>query len=84
MVMTLFGGFGQAGLYVHLMTGIGMLMILLFLHLFFVPYRRMKRALAANDLPEAGRRLSQIRVIIGTNLLLGLVVTVVAGAGKYW
>jgi len=83
MVKAMFGGFGQAGLYVHLMAGLGTLMILLFLHVFFAPYRRMKQALVANDFPEAGRRLSQIRMIIGTNLTLGLIVTVVASAGKY-
>ncbi len=83
MVYSVFGGFGNVGLYVHLMTGIGTLMILLYLHVFFSPYRRMKRALAANDFPEAGRRLAQIRTIIGANLLLGLLVTVIASAGRF-
>jgi uncharacterized membrane protein len=84
MVQAMFGGFAHARLYVHLMTGLGMLMILLYLHVFFAPYRRMKQALAANDLPEAGRRLAQIRVIIGTNLILGLVVVLMASGGKYF
>ncbi|MDX2465503.1 MAG: CopD family protein [Porticoccus sp.] len=83
MVYSVFGGFGHVGLYIYLMTGIGSLMILLFLHVFFLPYRRMQQALATNDLPEAGRRLAQIRVIIGINLVLGLLVTVVAGAGRF-
>jgi uncharacterized membrane protein len=83
MVKSVFGGFGQVGLYIHLMAGLGTLMILLYMHVFFGPYRRMKQALAANDLPEAGRRLGQIRIIIGINLTLGLIVTVVASAGKY-
>jgi uncharacterized membrane protein len=59
MVKSMFGGFGQVGVYIHVMTGLGTLMMLLFLHIFFAPYRRMKQALTANDLPEAGRRLSQ-------------------------
>lgn len=83
MVKSVFGGFGQVGLYIHLMAGLGTLMILLYMHVFFGPYRRMKQALAANDLPEAGRRQGQIRIIIGINLTLGLIVTVVASAGKY-
>ena len=83
MVYSVFGGFAHVGLYIYLMTGIGSLMILLFLHVFFSPYRRMQQALAANDLPEAGRRLAQIRVIIAINLVLGLLVTVVAGAGRF-
>ena len=83
MVYSVFGGFGGVGLHIHLMTGIGTLMILLYFHVFFVPYRRMKQALAANDFPEAGRRLAQIRIIIAINLMLGLIVTVVASAGRY-
>lgn len=83
MVFSVFGGFGQVAPYIHMMTAIGTLMILLFMHVFFVPYRRMKTALAANDLPEAGRQLAKIRMIIGINLILGLIVTVVASAGRY-
>ncbi|HEC18081.1 MAG TPA: hypothetical protein ENI97_01915 [Gammaproteobacteria bacterium] len=83
MVFSVFDGFASVGSYVHLMAGLGILMMLLFFHVFFAPYRRMKQALANNDLPEAGRRLAQIRVIIGVNLLLGLVVVVIAGAGRY-
>jgi uncharacterized membrane protein len=83
MVKAMFGGFGNVGPYIHVMVGLGTLMMLLFMHIFFAPYRRMKQALAANDLSEAGRRLAQIRMIIGTNLILGLIVTVVATAGKY-
>ncbi len=83
MVVSVFGGFGSVGVHIHLMTAIGAVMILLFAHVFFVPYRRMKQALAANDVPEAGRRLAQIRIIIAINLSLGLIVTVVGGAGRY-
>lgn len=83
MVYSVFDGFGRAGLYVQLMSGIGALMMLFFLHVFFSPYRRMQQALVANDFPEAGRRLAQIRVVIGINLLLGLLVIVIAGAGKF-
>jgi uncharacterized membrane protein len=83
IVMFMFGGYEHVGLHIHMMAGLGTLMMLLFAHVFFGPYRRMKQALATNDLPEAGRRLAQIRIIIGINLMLGLIVSVVASAGKY-
>ena len=83
MVFSVYGGFGKAGLHIHLMTGLGALMILLFAHVFFSPYRRMNQALAATDVPEAGRRLAQIRIIIAINLSLGLIITVIASAGRY-
>ena len=83
MVYSVFFGFEHAGVFIQLMTGIGTLMILLFLHVFFSPYRRMNQALAANNIPEAGRRLGQIRMIIGINLILGLIVIVIASAGRF-
>lgn len=83
MVYFMFGGFGHAGFHIQLMTGIGTLMIFLFMYVFFAPYRGIKQALAAKDFPEAGRRLAQIRIIIAINLILGLIVTVVASAGRY-
>lgn len=83
MVISVFGGFANVGLYVHLMSGLGIVMMLLFMHVFFAPYRRLKQAVAVNDFPEAGRRLAQIRVIIGINLILGLLVVVIASAGRF-
>lgn len=83
MVFSIFGGFGGVGLHIHLMTALGMLMILLFAHVFFAPYRGMKLALAEKNVPEAGRRLAQIRIVIAINLTLGLIVTVIASAGRF-
>lgn len=55
----------------HLMFGIGLLMFAVFGHLYFVPYRRLKRAVAAADWPEGGRRVAQIALLAWVNLLLG-------------
>ena len=55
----------------HLMFGIGVLMFALFGHLYFVPYRHLKRSVAAADWPEGGRRVAQIATLAGVNLLLG-------------
>ena len=81
MALTLFGSFGNFPLFVNLMNGLGILMMLLFMHVFFAPYRRMKQALAADDLPAAGKKLAQIRMIIGINLILGLAVVTIGTAG---
>ena len=40
MLFLYFGGFTGAGVHVHLMQGMGIVMMLLFLHLFFAPWRR--------------------------------------------
>jgi uncharacterized membrane protein len=39
---------------------------------------------AAGDFPTAGKQLAQIRVLIGTNLTLGLLTVIVAASGAYW
>src|SRR6266446_129991 len=84
MVFLFFGGFRGVGLHVHVMQGTGIVMILLFLHLFFAPWRRLQSAIAAGDLPTAGRNLETIRVLVATNLVLGLITVVVGASGRYW
>ena len=83
MILNVFGGFQNLALYIHVMQGIGILMIAIFLHVFFAPYRRLRKAVAAGDFPAAGKALGQIRTLIGTNLLLGLGLIVVASGGRY-
>lgn len=57
----------------HLMLGLGLLMFALFGHLYFGPYRRLKRAVAAADWPDGGRRVGQIATLATVNLALGAV-----------
>lgn len=83
MVYRLFGGMGNVGLHIHIMQGLGWLMILLFLHLYFVPFRRLKDAVITEQWPEAGKQLNQIRLIVGVNLSLGLIVMAIAAGGRY-
>jgi uncharacterized membrane protein len=78
------GGFRGAGLHVHIMHLVGWIMILLFLHLYFAPWRRFRQALDGGDQPEAARRLGQIRVIVATNLGLGLLVSAIGASGRWW
>lgn len=73
----------DADLHIHLMFGIGVLMMLLFLHVYFAPYRRLQRAVAAGDEAAAARALGQIRTLVAVNLVLGLSVVADATAGKY-
>ena len=84
MVFALYGGFGAVGPHIHIMSGLGLVMVALFVFVFFVPYRAMRKALAIDDFKEAGRRLALIRLIVVINLTLGIVVSSVAVAGRYW
>lgn len=78
------GGFAAAGVPVHLMQGIGLLMMLLFVHLYVAPYRRFRRAVAASEFAAAAASLNQIRVIVAINLVFGLVAVVVGATGRHW
>src|ERR1700757_1955114 len=84
MVFAVLGGFGRIGLHVNLMQGIGILMMLLFFHLYFAPWRRFRHAVAREDWAEGGRQLGQVRTIVTVNLVLGLIVVAIGSSGRYW
>ena len=84
LLFKLFGGLGSAGLHIHIMQGLGWLMILLYMHVFFAPFRRLKDAVVTEKWPEAAKQLNQIRQIVGVNLSLGLIVILVAAGGRYF
>jgi uncharacterized membrane protein len=84
MIFGVFGGFAGAGLHIHIMQGIGIVMVLLFLHLYFAPWRRFRAAVARRDNPQAARQLNQIRWIVTANLVLGFLTVAVGSSGRYW
>jgi uncharacterized membrane protein len=65
------------------MHGGGLLMVAIYMHVFFVPYRRLKQAVIIQDYPLAGAQLNLIRKLVGLNTVLGLAVIAVASAGRY-
>lgn len=83
MLLALFGGFGGAGWHVHLMLALGVLMMLLFAHVYFAPFRRLRRAVDAGDAAAGGKALDQIRRIVAANTLLGTMVVIIAAAGRH-
>jgi len=84
MIVSVFGGFAAGRLYINLMMGIGIVMMMLFLHLYFAPWKRFRTAMAAGDNAAAAAQLSQIRIIVTINLILGLVTIAIGSSGRYW
>jgi uncharacterized membrane protein len=84
MVFWVFAGFRGVGPHVHLMMALGILMMLIFLHLYFAPWKRFRAALAAGDNPAAAVQLNQIRILVTINLILGLVTAAIGSSGRYW
>ena len=84
MIFLMFGGMAATPLYVHAMLGVGILMMLLYLHLLFAPWKRLRIAVDSGAFPEAGKALNQIRMLVGINLVLGIITIIIGGTGRYW
>jgi uncharacterized membrane protein len=84
MVFRVFGGMAGVGVSVHIMQALGWVMILIYMHLYFAPFRRLKEAVVTAQWPEAGKQLNQIRRMVAINLVLGLVVVAVAAGGRFY
>ena len=84
MLIVHWGGFKGLPIYLHYMHGIGWLMVFVYLHLWFAPYKRFKKSLATGALPEAAKYLNQIRWMVTLNLVLGLLNSLIGASGKYW
>jgi uncharacterized membrane protein len=84
MLFVVFNGMANVGLYVHIMHGLGLLMIAIFLYVYFVPYRGLKRAVAAQVWPEGKQHIDRIRDLVGINMILGLITIAIASGGRYF
>ena len=83
MMFSYFGGMGTERLYIHVMHGLGLLMIAIYLYVYFVPYQGLKRAVAAQVWPEGKQHIDRIRDMVGINMILGLITIAVAAGGRY-
>lgn len=81
LIMSL-GGFGAMPLNIHAMFGIGLVMMLVFCFVYFIPYGKLARAVAAQEWKQGGEALATIRKMIGFNLILGLINIAVAAMSR--
>jgi uncharacterized membrane protein len=84
MLFVTFDGFSGVGMHIHWMQLFGWAMIGLFLWLFHGPWLAFKRAVAADDWPNAAASLDQMRQIIAVNMPVGLLVIIMGASGRYW
>ena len=75
-----FAGFDGAPRYVHIMMGLYIAMLALFLRVNALQLPELRRAIAAEDWPTGGAVLGRIRRLVGINLLLGLFLVAIAAA----
>ena len=84
LIFDLYGGMSELPLSIHIMHGLGWVMVLVFLHLWFAPYSRFRKALAAGNVPEAAKNLNTIRQLVTANLYIGLLNAVIGASGRFW
>ena len=82
LYMWMLMGGASAPLYTLAMLGLGLVMMLIFAHVFFAPYKKLKRAVAQEAWSQGAAALGQIRMLIGINLAIGLVTLVVVMVGQ--
>jgi uncharacterized membrane protein len=80
MLMKLGGG--SAPHYAMTMLALGVVMMLIFAHVFFAPYKKLKRAVSEQNWKAGGAALAQIRMLISINLSIGLLTIVVVFVGR--
>jgi uncharacterized membrane protein len=84
LIFVTYGGFGGVGVHVHIMHLLGLVMMAIFAHVFFAPWRRFARAVDAGDRETAARNIEQIRKFVAINLMLGLLVVAIGSSGRFW
>jgi uncharacterized membrane protein len=74
-------GVRAAPAYVLAMAAIATLMTLIFVYVYFGPFRALGREVAAQTWPVAGVALNRIRQLVAANLVLGLLTFTIAVIG---
>ena len=68
--------------YALAMLVLGVAMMLIFAHVFFSPYKKLKRAVDEQNWQAGAAALAQIRKLIGINLSLGLLTIALVFIGR--
>lgn len=74
-------GFANAPVGWHAMFGIGLVMMAVFAHIYFAPFRRARRAAAASDWPAVAKALQQAHPLVVINFTLGWIAI---AAATFW
>jgi uncharacterized membrane protein len=76
-LMSRFGG-AQAPWQIHLMAALGVVMMLIFGHVRFAVFPRIRRAVQAQRWPDGARAVDTMRRLVLINLVLGIATIVAA------
>lgn len=74
-------GIANAPLHWHVMLTLGLIMTVIFGIIVLRHFSRMKAGVASQDWPAAGSAMNHIRILVATNLTLGVATVAVATLG---
>ncbi|WP_404385741.1 hypothetical protein [Caenispirillum salinarum] len=83
LTFSLYGGFAVAGMHVHLMAGLGLLMTGVLIWTYFRPLKRFELAEESADVPGAERALGAVLAWQWVTLAMGAAALVIGGVGAY-
>ncbi len=75
-----FAGFETAPRYVHIMIGMYIAMLALFLRIQLLQLPELRKAISAQNWPAGGEALGRMRKLVGINLLIGMALMAIAAA----
>lgn len=75
-----FAGFETAPRYVHIMIGLYIAMLALFLRIQLLQLPELRKAITAQNWPAGGEVLGRMRKLVGINLLIGMGLMLIAAA----
>ena len=78
----LYGGMAAIPRFIHLMMLSGIVMMLIFVYLFFGCYVHFNQLVEEKDWHLAEEKLAIIRILVGVNLVIGLLTVCVAIIGR--
>ena len=84
MIYRIYGGLGNAPLYVLIMALLALLMMTVFIITFFVPYRHFKQAIQMQDIETCQLKLEAVRLLGKVNMAIGLCVVIIIGIGPHY
>jgi len=69
--------------WLYAMMAVGLTMTLLFAHVFFAPFQRLRLAIESGATVQVRAAIGQIRRIVAINLALGVIIVVTISLGRY-
>jgi uncharacterized membrane protein len=83
-LISLMGAQAKLGGHVHGMLFIAVIMTVIFAYIYASPFKKLKAAVADKHWPVGAQALGKIRVLLLTNLVLGLITVVIGAGGRYF